>query len=95
MLHTLFHSPTYSDIESLTRLLMPEDDLLLLQDGVLAAIEGSRALEQLRASGAKLWALEDDLNARGLSTQISPVVQSVDYTFFVALTVKHQQQMAW
>lgn len=95
MLHTLFHSPAYSDIESLTLLLSPDDDLLMLQDGVLAAVEGSRALEQLRASGATLWALEDDLHARGLRAQISPIVQAVDYTFFVALTVKHQQQMAW
>ncbi|KGL56517.1 sulfurtransferase complex subunit TusB [Pantoea ananatis] len=95
MLHTLLHSPAYSDIESLTLLLCPDDDLLMLQDGVLAAIEGSRALERLRASGATLWALEDDVLARGLRTQISPIVQPVDYTFFVALTVKHRQQMAW
>lgn len=95
MLHTLFHSPAYSDIDTLSLLLSPDDDLLLLQDGVLAAIQGSRALEKLSACGVQLWALQDDLSARGLSEQISPIVQPVDYTFFVALTVKHRQQMAW
>ena len=95
MLHTFFHSPAYSDIDTLSLLLSPDDDLLLLQDGVLAAIQGSRALEKLSACGVKLWALQDDLSARGLSEQISPIVQPVDYTFFVALTVKHRQQMAW
>ena len=95
MLHTLFHSPAYSDIDSLSLLLSPDDDLLLLQDGVLAAMQGSKAFEKLSASGVNVWALEADLNARGLGEQISPIVQPVDYTFFVALTVKHRQQMAW
>lgn len=95
MLHTLMHSPWYSDINSLLLLLTAEDDLLLLQDGVLGALEGSSALNRLLASPATLWVLTEDVTARGLAGQISAKVRPVDYTGFVTLTEKHQQQMTW
>ena len=95
MLHTLMHSPYYSDLDTLLLLLTAEDDLLLLQDGVLGALEGSSALSRLLTSPATLWVLTEDVIARGLAGQISAKVRPVDYTGFVALTVKHPQQMAW
>ncbi|MBA2817576.1 sulfurtransferase complex subunit TusB [Candidatus Pantoea persica] len=95
MLHTLMHSPYYSDLDSLLQLLNEEDDLLLLQDGVLGALEGSQVLNRLLASPATLWVLTEDVTARGLSAQISTKVMPVDYTGFVTLTEKHQQQMTW
>ncbi|MCZ4060004.1 sulfurtransferase complex subunit TusB [Pantoea sp. LMR881] len=95
MLHTLMHSPAYSDLDTLLLLIQAEDDVLLLQDGVLAALEGSYALARLLSSAATVSVLEEDLTARGLAGQISTKVRPVNYTGFVALTVKHQQQMAW
>ncbi|MEZ3500983.1 sulfurtransferase complex subunit TusB [Pantoea sp. KPR_PJ] len=95
MLHTLMHSPTHSDMDSLLLLLTAEDDLLLMQDGVLGALEGSSALHQLLTSSAGLWVLTEDVTARGLAGQISTKVRPVDYTGFVTLTEKHQQQMTW
>jgi tRNA 2-thiouridine synthesizing protein B len=95
MLHTLMQSPAYSDLDTLLLLLKAEDDLLLLQDGVVAALNGNSALAKLLSTAATLWVLEEDLLARGLNGQISTKVRPVDYTGFVALTVKHQQQMAW
>ncbi|ORM53849.1 sulfurtransferase TusB [Pantoea conspicua] len=95
MLHTLLHSPAYSDLETLLLMAGADDDILLLQDGVLAALAGSRALQQLSGCAAALWVLEEDLRARGLTGQISTNVRPVDYTGFVALTVKHPQQMTW
>jgi len=71
------------------------DDLLLLQDGVLAALAGSRALMRLSESDATLWVLDEDVRARGLAGQISTRVHSIDYNGFVALTIRHQQQMVW
>jgi len=71
------------------------DDLLLLQDGVLAALAGSRALMQLSRSKATLWVLDEDVQARGLTAQISTSVQSIDYNGFVTLTIRHQQQIVW
>lgn len=95
MLHTLMHSPQYSDLNTLLLLLTADDDLLLLQDGVLGAIEGSSALSRLLSSPASLWVLSEDVAARGLAAQISTKVRLVDYNGFVTLTMKHQQQMAW
>jgi tRNA 2-thiouridine synthesizing protein B len=52
-------------------------------------------LMRLSESEATLWVLDEDVQARGLAGQISTRVQSVDYTGFVTLTIRHQQQMVW
>lgn len=95
MLYTLLQSPWQCDIDSLLLLMQEGDDLLLLQDGVTAALEGSQMFIKLQASPAVLWVLEEDVVARGLVEQISTKVARLDYTGFVAMTVKHQQQVAW
>ena len=48
MLHTLHRSPWLTDFAALLRLLSEGDELLLLQDGVTAAVDGNRYLESLR-----------------------------------------------
>ncbi len=48
MLHTLHRSPRLTDFAALLRLLSEGDELLLLQDGVTAAVDGNRYLESLR-----------------------------------------------
>lgn len=95
MLHTLHCSPWHADLSALQRLLAQGDELLLLQDGVTAAVEGSRFLETLRNAPITVYALKEDIDARGLSGQISDSVVRVSYTDFVRLTVKHASQLAW
>ncbi|WP_337023698.1 MULTISPECIES: sulfurtransferase complex subunit TusB [unclassified Pantoea] len=95
MLYTLLQSPWQCDIDSLLLLMQEGDDLLLMQDGVTAALEGSQMFIKLQASPAALWVLEEDVVARGLVEQISTKVARLDYTGFVTMTVKHQQQVAW
>lgn len=95
MLHTLINSPFRCDFSALLRMLVEGDDVLLLQDGVLAAVEGSASLESLRKAPVSLFVLTDDIQARGLSAQISANVTIVSYNDFVALAVKHPQQMTW
>lgn len=95
MLHTLRHSPWQCDIEGLLRMLGEGDDVLLIQDGVLAAIEGSRFVEILNNAPITVFALKDDIDARGLTGQISAKIDAVSYTDFVNLTVKHTTQMSW
>lgn len=95
MLYTLLQSPWQCDLDSLLLLMQEGDDLLLLQDGVTAALTGSQMLTKLSASPAMLWVLEEDVAARGLAEQISTKVARLDYNGFVALTAKHQQQVAW
>jgi len=95
MLYTLLQSPWQCDLDSLLLLLQEGDDLLLLQDGVSAALAGSQMLIKLSASPATLGVLEEDVGARGLDEQISTNVARLDYTGFVAMTAKHPQQVAW
>ncbi|NIY49463.1 sulfurtransferase complex subunit TusB [Cedecea colo] len=95
MLHILRHSPFNADPETLLRCVKAGDDLLLLQDGVVAAIKGSRYLELLLAASISVSALREDLEARGLTAQISSKIDVVSYNDFVRLTVKHERQMTW
>ncbi|ELY2782786.1 sulfurtransferase complex subunit TusB [Cronobacter turicensis] len=95
MLYTLSRSPWQSDINALLRLVCPGDDLLLMQDGVVAALDDSRYLAALLASPARVAALHCDVEARGLSAQISSNIDTISYNEFVKLTVKHANQMAW
>lgn len=95
MLHTLRHSPWQCDMATLLRTLQEGDDLLLLSDGVAAAVAGSRYLDLLLDAPITLHVLQEDVDARGLSGQISNSVVQVSYTDFVSLTVKHAAQIAW
>lgn len=95
MLHVLTVSPFKTDLTAIVRIFAAGDDVLLIQDGVLAAIEGTRGLEFLLQAPISLYVLEEDIVARGLSAQISTRVTTVGYTDFVALTVRNPQQMTW
>ena len=95
MLHTLSTSPWHADIAAMLRLIKEGDELLLLSDGVIAAVAQGRFLENLPSAPISLYALQDDIEARGLAGQIADSVVRVDYTDFVSLTVKHEGQLAW
>lgn len=94
MLHTLSHSPYECDLHTLLRALSPGDDLLLIQNGVIAALDGP-VLELLLSAPIILSVLNEDIDARGLNAQISSSVTRVGYTEFVRLASKHCTQMAW
>lgn len=95
MLYTLSRSPNQCDLPALLRLTQPGDALLLLQDGVLAGLAGSANLELLLNASLSLYALQDDLEARGISGYFSHNIALIGYTHFVELTEKHRSQMAW
>ncbi|MGM3173319.1 sulfurtransferase complex subunit TusB [Dickeya lacustris] len=96
MLHTVARSPYHIDLEALIRMTCADDAILLIQDGVIAALDGSSVCERLRSSSpASVYALIEDVEARGLTAQISSAVTLVDYTGFVRLTALHTRQLAW
>ena len=95
MLYTLGRSPTQCDLPALLRLAAAGDDLLLLQDGVLAGLAGSAHLELLLNAPISLYALQDDLEARGLVGRFSHKITVIGYNHFVELTEKHRSQMSW
>lgn len=64
MLYTVSRSPFQCDLSALLRLTTVGDDILFLQDGVLATLRGSDVLNILLNNSASLFVLENDLAAR-------------------------------
>ncbi|MFC0227827.1 sulfurtransferase complex subunit TusB [Serratia aquatilis] len=95
MLFTLSQSPSHCDLPALLRLTGEGDDLLLLQDGVLAGLAGSTWLDLLLNAPISLYALKNDLEARGLIGYISHNITVIGYTQFVELTERQHNQIAW
>ncbi|MDF7679806.1 sulfurtransferase complex subunit TusB [Enterobacteriaceae bacterium ESL0689] len=95
MLHTLSVSPAYTDLYSMIRLMKEGDDLLLLSDGIIAAIAGGQSFKILQSFPVTIYALQDDIVARGLTAHIASSVIPASYMDFVRLTIKHPQQLAW
>ncbi|WP_127959715.1 sulfurtransferase complex subunit TusB [Serratia microhaemolytica] len=95
MLYTVSRSPTCCDLPALLRLTAPGDDLLLWQDGVVAGLDGSASLALLLNAPVTLYALSDDLDARGLSAHLDCHIIRISYQQLVELTQKHPAQVAW
>lgn len=95
MLFTLAKSPQQCDLAALIRIIGESDALLLMQDGVIAALENSVAQSHISSLTCPVYVLLDDLDARGLIGQISHKLTPIGYTGFVDLTEKHRQHIAW
>ncbi|EFB72839.1 tRNA 2-thiouridine synthesizing protein B [Providencia rustigianii] len=94
MLYTIATSPFKCDFPAILRLITNNDAVLLMQDGVVAAIAHSKYLAELQNSGAQIYALDVDINARGLQKKISDNVSIITYQGFVTLTEAHKQHFA-
>ena len=95
MLYTYSVSIYQSDLETFLSLLTKEDDVLLIQDGVLAVLEENPLLKYCLQQQISIYALIDDVLARGLKGQVSHHIKLINYGDFVDLTVKHPQQIHW
>ncbi|VFP78621.1 Protein TusB [Candidatus Erwinia haradaeae] len=95
MLHTLTMSPFRCDVLAIRRLIAVGDHVLLLEDGVIFALAGTKALSILINTSAYIHALRVDLLARGLMNQVSSQVEIISYTYFVMLTLENPQQICW
>lgn len=93
-LHTLNASPASAAFADCLRLLAPGDALLLLGDGVYAALAGSAARQALDAGPARVYVLQPDAAAAGVLGRIGGA-ELVDIDGFVALTEQYARQLAW
>ncbi|WP_409487906.1 sulfurtransferase complex subunit TusB [Pseudomonas promysalinigenes] len=94
-LHVLSHSPFGDErLNSCLRLLGADDGVLLCGDAVYGLREGSDAYRQLQAANLpdQLFALEEDMQARGVS---STLAQAVDYPAFVELSLQFYKVNSW
>ncbi len=99
MLHTVNKSPfERNGLESCLRLAQQGSAILLIEDGVYAALQGTAAAEQIvgHMDDISFYVLGPDIAARGLGgAPLIDGIEVVDYGGFVDLVVDHDATQAW
>ncbi len=98
MLHIVNKSPFQSNaLQSCLRMAQDGHALLLIEDAVYAATTGAETADRMRdaCTRLKIYALQPDLDARGVTTRLLDGITLVDYGGFVELTVEHTASNSW
>jgi len=98
MLHIVAKSHTQtSALRSCLRLAQPGHALLLIEDGIYAATRGGAESAQLAQAlqTLKVYALQPDVDARGMAGRLVEGVVAVDYEGFVDLVAEHPNNQSW
>lgn len=96
VLHTVCQSPyQHSALQQCLTFISAPAALLLLEEGVYAATAAAAPHLQGLPGGIDVYALETDLLARGLSSQINPAIKVIDDRAFVELSVTCERMQAW
>ena len=91
MLYTINKSPLmFGNLKSVLRVAPKGEPILLYEDGVYAAATGaaSEALAQQALTQHPVYALQADLEARGLTSLVEGI-QVINYDGFVELVEQH------
>ena len=91
ILHTINKSPlSYTNLQTSMRFLKAGDPIILTEDGVYGASEGTAIAGTIKEVLKKnpVYALEADLQARGI-TKLIDGVKIVNYEGYVELTEQH------
>ncbi len=98
-LHTINKSPyVHNTLASCLKVCIESDGIVLLEDGVFGIIPsapGAEELQTLMKRGVKVFALINDIKARGLEEKLAPDIQPIDYNSFVQLTLDHRCVQSW
>ena len=97
MLNIINKSPSERDALDSCLRTMNGGAILLIEDAVYAATRGNAAEARLREAmtRCKLYALQPDLDARGMGDRLLDGVTAVDYAGFVDLVVEHPNCQSW
>jgi len=98
MLHTVNKSPfNHNSLETCLKYAAPGSAVLLIEDGVYAAAQGTAVARQLRdvMKNVPIYALRPDVEARGIQNRVLEGVQLVDYAGFVDLAAEHSSVQSW
>jgi len=96
MLHTINKSPyAHACLADCLRVCTAEDAIVLIEDGVYAALSAGEWLPALLAKTQAVYVLQPDAEARGLGERIAPAIRAVDYAGFVRLCIEQPKMMAW
>ena len=98
MLHVVNKSPfTTTSLESCLRVAKPGATILLIEDGVYGALDGSRVSDAVRAALADrtVCVLGADAAARGVADKVLDGIGVVDYDGFVDLVAANDGVQSW
>jgi tRNA 2-thiouridine synthesizing protein B len=98
MLHIVNKSHTQTNaLASCLRLAKPGHALLLIEDAVYAVTTAGAASAGMADAMARLkvYALQPDVDARGMAGKLVDGVKAVDYAGFVDLVAEHPNNQSW
>jgi tRNA 2-thiouridine synthesizing protein B len=98
MLHIVNKSHAHtSALQSCLRLARPGHALLLIEDAIYAATTAGAPSAGLAAALAqlKVYALQPDVEARGMAGKLVEGVSAIDYAGFVDLVAEHPNNQSW
>jgi tRNA 2-thiouridine synthesizing protein B len=99
MLHTVNKSPfERNSLDTCLRLAKSGSSILLIEDGVYAAIKGTAAEGKMKQAmeSHRVYVLGADLKARGMEEgSVIDGIRVVDYGGFVDLVVEHDKVQSW
>lgn len=95
MLHLVNKSPYDAcSLDTASSIMQGDDSLLLIEDGVYAAVKGGKAAPRLE--GLKISVLGPDLAARGIGEdKLIDGVTVVDYAGFVDMVEANDKVQSW
>jgi tRNA 2-thiouridine synthesizing protein B len=94
VLHIVNKSPfANNSLNDCLQHLAADDELLLIEDAVVAALSDSRFLAELPAK--RTYALQADIEARALSNKLDRTISRIDDEGFVDLTEQHNSSISW
>jgi tRNA 2-thiouridine synthesizing protein B len=98
MLHIVNKSPFQtSTLKTCLSMAQPGSAVLLIEDGVYGATVGTdmEAVVRQAVNSIKLYALQPDTDARGITGKLLDGVTLVDYGGFVDLTLQYSTAHSW
>lgn len=98
MLHIVNKSPLQTNaLQSCLRLAKPGHAVLLTEDGVYAAtaagVEAAGLAEAM--AGLRVYALQPDVDARGMAGKLADGIRTIDYAGFVDLVAEYPNNQSW
>lgn len=96
-LHIVSTSPFDSNaLLSALKTASQDDAILLIQNGVYAAIEAphNNVMMALAPSGLRMYALAEDVDARALPV-LTQHITKISYSDFVTLVCEHHNSVSW
>ncbi len=94
ILHTLNASPASPAFYDCAKVVLAGDAVVLMGDGVYAALPGSKGCAELQATGVELYLLIPDAQVAGVIHPAAGFI-TIDMSGLVGLTERFPRQHAW